>query len=174
MSNKEGKPEGPKDSKPEMKPALKKDRAPDSLLGLIDHFDRKVSGWIHNSVVRPQFLELIIFPFAFLFQPYSILILFIAVGILFPIVEESQRSKRVDEGFPISEDYEGGEYVSYLNAPVSILLIYIAQLVTMLVLTLTSKKFFGRIRPSVPEAAKRMINLRSLENNCSFPSGDTA
>jgi membrane-associated phospholipid phosphatase len=44
----------------------------------------------------------------------------------------------------------------------------------MLVLTLTSKKFFGRIRPSVPEASKRMMNLRSLENNCSFPSGDTA
>jgi membrane-associated phospholipid phosphatase len=51
---------------------------------------------------------------------------------------------------------------------------FIAQNVVMLVVTLVAKKAFGRIRPSIPEGSMRMINLRSLESNCSFPSGDTA
>jgi hypothetical protein len=90
MSNKQGKPaEGPKENKAELKSVLKKEKQPETLLELIDHLDRKVSGWIHNCVVRPQFLELIIFPFAFLFQPYMILFLLLSVGIFFPIVEES-------------------------------------------------------------------------------------
>ena len=43
-----------------------------------------------------------------------------------------------------------------------------------LALVLISKKFFARPRPPVPSAARRMIDLRSKETNCSWPSGDAA
>jgi hypothetical protein len=40
---------------------------PQTLIGKLDYLDKKISGWIHGCVVKPAFLELIIFPFAFLF-----------------------------------------------------------------------------------------------------------
>ena len=67
---------------------MKKEKIPVTLLEKIDYIDRKLSGYIHECVVRPQFLELIIFPFAFLFQPYMVPFLLAAVGVFFPVFEE--------------------------------------------------------------------------------------
>lgn len=144
------------------------------MLEKVDYIDRKISGYIHNCVVRPQFLELLIFPFAFLFQPYMVPVLLASVGVFMPIIEEKQRVSRTEAGVPHPEDWEEGTYRSYVDKPASIMIHYLAQMLVMLVITLWTKKSFGRIRPSIPEPSRRMINLRSLENNCSFPSGDTA
>jgi hypothetical protein len=59
--------------------------------GLIDKFDqvdRFVSGLLHSCVVKPQFLELVILPFAYLFQPFMFPFLIVTIGIFFPVVEE--------------------------------------------------------------------------------------
>ena len=37
------------------------------LIGKFDQVDRAVSGLLHSCVVKPQFLEFIILPFAYLF-----------------------------------------------------------------------------------------------------------
>lgn len=74
----------------------------------------------------------------------------------------------------IPDDYEGGEYKSYIERPATLMVQYLVMMGVLLLIVLVLKKSFGRIRPSVPQEAKRMINLRSLENNGSFPSGDTA
>ncbi len=44
----------------------------------------------------------------------------------------------------------------------------------VLVLTTITKRMFNRTRPAVPVGAKRMLDLRTKETNCSMPSGDTA
>ena len=139
-----------------------------SLLQKIDSLDRKLSGLLHNCVVRPRFLELTIFPFAFLFQPYMFICLIAAVGVAMPIIEEHQRILLNKEGTM----FEG--YETYLQKPANIMLQYITQVLILLVVVLVSKRLFGRVRPSIPVDSKRMINLRSLENNCSMPSGDAA
>ena len=59
--------------------------------GLIDKFDqldRFVSGILHYCVVKPQFLEFAILPFAYLFQPFMFPFLIVTIGIFFPVVEE--------------------------------------------------------------------------------------
>lgn len=44
----------------------------------------------------------------------------------------------------------------------------------VLILTTITKRLFKRPRPAVPVGAKRMLDLRTKETNCSMPSGDTA
>ena len=60
---------------------------PTTLLGKIDYVDRKLSGYLHTCVVKPRFLELIILPFAFLFQPHMVPFLLATVGIFLPYAE---------------------------------------------------------------------------------------
>ena len=60
---------------------------PKTLLEVLDFLDKKLSGWIHSCVVKPRFLELIILPFAFLFQPYVFPLLIGTVGVFLPILE---------------------------------------------------------------------------------------
>ncbi len=69
---------------------IKTDKAapPSSLLGKIDYVDRVISGWLHGCVVKPSFLEFIILPFAFIFQPPMVPFLICSVGIFMPILEE--------------------------------------------------------------------------------------
>jgi hypothetical protein len=54
---------------------------------------------------------------------------------------------------------------------------YIIHIFAMLATTRKTKKLFARDRPKAPEVGaknRRYVNLRGLENNHSFPSGDTA
>lgn len=44
----------------------------------------------------------------------------------------------------------------------------------MLAVVLIAKHMHGRPRPVVHPPAKRMVDLRTKETNCSFPSGDAA
>jgi hypothetical protein len=67
----------------------KEEKIPETFLEKLDYIDRKISGWVHNCVVRPKFLELVIFPFAFLFSPISVLIVMGVVGVFLPRLEET-------------------------------------------------------------------------------------
>jgi hypothetical protein len=58
------------------------------MLGKLDYLDKKISGWIHGCVVKPAFLELIISPFAFLFQPPMFPFIVATVGVFLPVLEE--------------------------------------------------------------------------------------
>lgn len=40
-------------------------------------------------MVKPKFLELIIFPFAAIFQPFLVPFVLISVGVFMPVLEES-------------------------------------------------------------------------------------
>ena len=51
---------------------------------------------------------------------------------------------------------------------------YFLQVLATLAIVLLTKRLFARPRPLVPTEAKRMVDLRSKETNCSWPSGDAA
>ena len=151
---------------------------PTTLLGKLDYIDKTVSGWIHSCKVKPVLLELIIFPFAYLFQPVMFPLLLTVVGVFIPTIEKNQRAIYLNKGANVPGDYgleEQGEYQSYLERPAFIAVQYLSQIVVMLVLTTFTKRLFNRPRPTIPSPdCRRMIDLRSKEKNCSFPSGDAA
>ncbi len=62
---------------------------PTTFIEKVDFVDRKLSGYVHTCAVKPRFLELIIFPFAALFQPFCVPIVLAAVGIFMPLLEEA-------------------------------------------------------------------------------------
>ena len=68
-------------------------------------------------MVRPRFLEFVILPFAYLFQPIMMPLLFLSVGVFLPHLEQSQRTHLNVKGFILPSDYDEGEYVSYLAKP---------------------------------------------------------
>lgn len=67
-----------------------------------------------------------------------------------------------------------GDYKSYIDKPATIMLQYLLEITVMLAVVLIAKHMHGRPRPVVHPPAKRMVDLRTKETNCSFPSGDAA
>ena len=149
---------------------------PQGFIGKLDFVDRKLSGYVHSCVIKPRVLELIIFPFAVLFQPFLVPVLLAAVGIFMPVLEDAQRTRYRAAGVTLPVDFEDEDfgYKSHLSKPATVMAQYLVMMGVLLLLVLVLKRLFGRIRPAVPVDSRRMVNLRSLENNCSFPSGDTA
>ena len=154
-----------------------KDEIPEGFIGKLDFVDRKLSGYVHSCVIKPRVLELIILPFAVLFQPFLVPVILAAVGIFMPVLEDAQRTRYRAAGvtLPVDfEDEEGYGYKSHLSKPATVMAQYLIMMGVLTLLVLALKRLFGRIRPAVPVDSRRMVNLRGLEHNCSFPSGDTA
>jgi hypothetical protein len=62
---------------------------PKTLLWQIDYVDKWLSKFVHDCVIRPKFMEYIVFPFAFLFSPYFIPVLIYSTGFVFPRANEN-------------------------------------------------------------------------------------
>jgi membrane-associated phospholipid phosphatase len=134
----------------------------DTLLSKFDLVDKAVSGLIHTAIIRPRFLEYIVLPFAFIFNPIFVPVLIFTIGFVIP----KHNKPLVDNG--------DEEQIVRRFSPYHYILQYIAQILIVLILTTFKKKFFARNRPTVPSASQRTIDFRTKETNGSFPSGDTA
>lgn len=64
-----------------------------SLLSSLDHFDKRISGFIHNAAIKPFFLEFIIFPFAFFHSP---LVLPAILGLIYFVFAEYKKLENKD------------------------------------------------------------------------------
>jgi hypothetical protein len=139
-------------------------------LASLDLVDRTISKKIHEALIRPQFLELIVFPFAFAFSPYFVPILIFMSGFILPRQDIFHLNGKVYE---YDEELEKVPR-HYKTNPYFYILQYTAQIIIVLILTTILKKATKRVRPVVPDGSKRMVDLRSKENNGSMPSGDTS
>ncbi|CDW79002.1 membrane-associated phospholipid phosphatase [Stylonychia lemnae] len=140
----------------------------DTINEKIDLIDRFTSSFLHDAVIKPKFLELLVFPFAVMFNPIAVLVLVYAIGYQFP-----------KHNYKTDKTQEQVELYEYNDKPVNIdplfyVIQYVAQVVVVLMLTTITKRLFKRQRPNVPAPAKRMVDFRTKETNGSMPSGDTA
>lgn len=76
-------------TKEEIKKEIIEERIPKTLIEKLDFIDRKLSGYVHSCVVKPRLLELIIFPFAVIFQPFMVPIVLASIGLFMPVLEDS-------------------------------------------------------------------------------------
>ena len=55
-----------------------------TIMNRIDTIDRKISSFFHGTILKPQILEFIILPFAYLFSPFFVPVLILIVGFKIP------------------------------------------------------------------------------------------
>ena len=56
-----------------------------AVLAFLNKVDTRLSNFVHEAIVKPTFLEFIVTPFGFFFQPHFFPILVVAMGFLFPM-----------------------------------------------------------------------------------------
>eukprot|EP00347_Sterkiella_histriomuscorum_P013114 403365965 len=139
----------------------------DTLLSKFDLADRVLSAFIHDCVIKPQILEMLVLPFSLAFHPVAVICLIYVIGFLLPKHNIVVGENKVNEtGFR--------DEAEVIMSPNQLMAQYAAQVVCVLILTTITKRYFKRTRPVIPIQSKRMIDLRSKETNCSMPSGDVA
>lgn len=130
-----------------------------AALQLLDRIDKGVSGIFHR--MESKILEFLLLPSGIIHNGNIGFAFLISLLVFFIIPREAELSDR---------KLLYGEALGYGLA-------YLAHGPPMLILTKGLKKIFGRDRPVAPKpgaANRRTVNLRGLENNHSFPSGDSA
>lgn len=115
----------------------------DSILSILDNYDKQLSDKIHKLEINDIF-EFVLYLSARLYNPECVTCYFIIMFAYFAKVKH---------------DY------FFIVKPVLHVLI-------ILLVTLISKHIIGRPRPNVRENVKRNFILRHKEKNCSMPSGD--
>lgn len=137
-------------------------QVPQTLFEKVDFVDKWFSKWLHQCVVRPKFLELTIFPFAFAFSPIFVPFIIYATGFLLPKINASKTPKELldEELLPVN--------------PYEIMLNYALQVLIVLIFTTLGKRLTKRLRPVVSGDSRRWVDFRTKETNGSLPSGDTA
>ena len=131
------------------------------LLETVIEIDMSISRRIHRMQVGP--LEYFCLFFGFIFNQYFIL--------LVPLVTYY---KVVGDDILMHKFYGHSFSVSgKQKMALGYVMMYLLTVVVTLLVTLVTKKFFGRIRPSIINKTRR-FNLRKYEENCSMPSGDSA
>ena len=115
----------------------------DSILSILDNYDKQLSDKIHKLEINDIF-EFVLYLSARLYNPECVTCYFIIMFAYFAKVKH---------------DY------FFIVKPVLHVLI-------ILLVTLISKHIIGRARPNVRENVKRNFILRHKEKNCSMPSGD--
>lgn len=101
-----------------------------------------------------------------MFNPLFMPAVIYTVGYILPQVEKSKIPKELSDDEELLE-----AYLFKLN-PYLLIAHYVFQVALVLIVTTFTKRLFARARPQVPQLSKRLIDLRSKETNCSFPSGD--
>ena len=122
---------------------LKQIEHKDSILSILDNYDKQLSDKIHKLEINDIF-EFVLYLSARLYNPECVTCYFIIMFAYFAKVKH---------------DY------FFIVKPVLHVLI-------ILLVTLISKHIIGRPRPNVRENVKRNFILRHKEKNCSMPSGD--
>ena len=115
-----------------------------SILEKLDEYDKKMSNPIHNLELN-CFFECIIYFFARMYNVDTISFYFIITLL----------------------------YKSYFDNDYYFILRPLTHVIIILIITLSTKFFFGRKRPELKTNVKRLFNCRNSENNCSMPSGDS-
>jgi membrane-associated phospholipid phosphatase len=132
-----------------------------------DNLDKNVSGFFHNLVLGP--LELVVMPFAIMFNPPGYLPITLTLSLQFLELEKGLREAGGTLAVPITREEQ-----------VFIGTHYVMNVLCLLVISTILKKVGARPRPSNPQdatpkgASCRLLNLRGREGNHSMPSADTA
>lgn len=124
-----------------------------SIIKMIKNIDRNTSSLIHQCVVRPRFLELLIIPFALMFNPFVVPFIAMVIGFICPRYNKSSEA---------------------IFSPPHYMVNYIVQVLVVLIFTTIGKKVLARLRPFIPVGSERYTDFRTKETNGSMPSGDTA
>ncbi len=122
-----------------------------SFVAALDKLDKRLSSYIHHLEL-PWLMQLYVLFFAIICNKEGPFLLLVLVSYVLPQWETT----------PVRPYY--GIYYGMQ---------YFAQGMTCFVFIVMIKKFFRRPRPSVKNAPYRIKNLRGLEIDCSWPSGDT-
>jgi len=113
------------------------------MINLLDKFDLKYSNYIHNLDLNH--VEIIIYSFGRIFNPDFIFSYLVLIL--------------------ISKTFISNNIIEFIKILLTVII--------GLVITLTTKKYFGRPRPEINKEVYREFNLRKHENNNSMPSGDS-
>ena len=140
------------------------------VLSTLDAIDKRLSGLVHNLNIG--FLEFLITPLAFIFSYVGVPFVVLAMGLYFPRLETELRNAKLEEGATKEEVTQKTLATMFLVALINCLCV--------LIFTNRMKKFIGRERPANPKLVKgvthkqRILDIRSMENNKSMPSGDSS
>ena len=115
----------------------------DDLLEGLDEIDKCTSSIIHDLQLEKK-LELITYYFARIYNP-DFIISYLVFVLFYKL-------------------YLGDFF--FIFKP-------LFHTVICLVITLSLKKYYGRLRPTRSKVSMRIVDLRKNENNCSMPSGDS-
>jgi len=132
------------------------------VLESLDSIDKSVSSLVHRAQVGMG--EIIILPFALIFNPPGIAMLSVAMYNFLVFIEAQHAEKER----PKNEDQ------------MQLLINYLLHVIVLVLVTTITKRLGARPRPDDPTCCDknarnaRYINLRHHETNCSMPSGDTA
>lgn len=130
-----------------------------AAIHLLDCLDRGVSGVLHR--MKSKVLEFMLLPSGVIHNGNLGFAILISLMVFYLAPKEAELDGR---------ELKYGEALGYGLA-------YALHGPPMLFMSKSLKKIFGRDRPVAPlpgAANRRTVNLRGLENNHSFPSGDTA
>ena len=127
----------------------------------ITDWDINFSRRVHNLQIG--FFEYLALFFGFIFNQYLIWL------VPFFTSYQAKRSEYLAENFHAEPSIrESKDRLALVTV-----LLYLLSVIFTVICTQTTKKLFGRVRPTIVNTSQ-IFNLRRFEGNCSMPSGDTA